>query len=300
MTPPSSSPRRNRQFDAVVAIVATAAILAVYFVWINPLSAPPAPPPPGLGVAWAGLPLSGYAESVYVTATSCSAPVSVRVDLFPPSAAFVSSRPLGEVAFAFIGDPQRAPLSPPSIYFRSRGRLVERAVVNTSAFYNHGYVFTFNPRETPSISAFFSARWTTPRTDGTCWLDIPGQIGDDTAALMANKLLGHSDWAGEALGYPVYHSDIYMQYNGASSALPVEPIDSLPAPARIDPPTWSCEKSSQTISTCETFAVLAHIGAEGRRTREIAFCCYLALTTVLLALHARKMPLVQREDDWDE
>lgn len=250
LTSSGSSPRRNRRFDAIVAIGAT---LAIYFARIDPLSAPPAPPPSGLAIAWAGLPLRGYAESVYVTATSCSAPVSVHFDLFPPSAASVSLRPPGRVAFAFAGDLARAPLSSPRIYVEHAERPRVYRAVNASNWQGRGYVFSFVPSETPDISVDFSAHWTTPRTVGTCWLDIPAQISVNGAGLMANELLGHgSDWAREARGFPVYHADVYLQGNGASSQLPIEPIASLPAPGRIDPPEWSCENNSQTISTCET------------------------------------------------
>ncbi len=273
MTTRDSSPRRNRGFDAVVAIATTIAILVVYLVRIAPLSAPPAPPPPGLAIAWAGLALRHYAESVYVTATSCSAPVSVRLDLFPPSAASVSNRPAEEVAFAFVGDLTKGPISAPHIYGRgpSNPPRRERITATSRAYNRRGYAFDFTPRETPSISVEFSARWTAPRTaEGTCWLDIPAQIGVNNAALAANTLLGHaSDWSGDERGFPIYHSDIYLQNNGASSALPIEPINSLPAPATIDPPEWSCEFQAAQASTCETFAVLTHAGAEGHRTREI-------------------------------
>lgn len=269
---------RNRSlgFHIVVCIVLAAAAVWIDSERIQPLSSPPSPPPPGLHLAWAGRPIRGYAESTETHVTDCGKPAYVKVLLYPAVGRPWRPPASGLVAFAISGDTQIK---------------LEKVVVNLSTKVGkplkslHGPVafstphtkrnnlisaaFMLYPGRWHNIEVSFEANWLSPRTaEDSCWLDLPSLMGASTAVDAANEAIGHSNWAEDQRGQPLYSAGNYL--HDSQGDIRLSPSNSIPLPSELEEPSWGCVEDSEGGHNCEAFATLERPGTEASRTRQLS------------------------------
>ena len=265
-------------------MLAAVALTVIYTLRIIPLSSPASPPPPGIHLAWAGLSISHYAETVYVHQARCSERAWVVLDLYPEPGPRWTPAPPGPIALAFVGEGNTLRHSNPVVYVSNASEVGQSLI-----FGNHNlrtpatrYTATLQPgfglsrlrfrydaSSQLNIYVAFYADWASRRDgSGTCWLDLPSLYDDGTASLGANSFLGHPEWASGFSGQPLGRGATFVDYQQPSQVR-VNTAASLPVPSSIDPPVWSCTNELGTAGTCQAFAALEEPGAGDQRLQSL-------------------------------
>jgi hypothetical protein len=268
---------RNRSlgFHIVVCIAIAVAAIWIDSERIQPLSAPPSPPPPGLHLAWAGRPIRGYAESVETHIASCRKPAYVKVLLYP--AVGRPRRPAtGLVAFSISGATQiklqKVIISLSNKVGRPLKSLHGPVAFSAPHTKRNSLIyatFMLYPGRWRNIEVSFEANWLFPRiAKDSCWLDLPSLMGGNTAVDAANEAIGHSNWAEDQHGAPLYSAGNYLY--DTQSDIRLNPSNSIPLPSELEEPSWGCAKESEGGYNCEAFATLERPGAEASRTRQFS------------------------------
>jgi hypothetical protein len=292
----STEPQRHNRllkFEIALLAISAVAAFAVYVAKVLPLSAGPVSPPPGVSLAWAGQQLRGYSETNYIAAEDCDKPVRVLLDLYrlgvPPEPAYAQVRRPGKVAFAIVGDPRIKPddvrIWAPRpgqetgihMLYEAEARLPPlfptRAQIqrDPSTGEQESIVFTFNwnPITQSHIEVFLESDWLSPRTsDRSCWLTVPGQLGDALNAVdPANAAIGHAEWTRSSLGQPLSNAGTWVNKDGAGKLL-VNSSASIPTPSSIDPASWRCGLIV-IESSCRAAVVLEPPNAEAAHSKSL-------------------------------
>ena len=96
-------------------------------------------------------------------------------------------------------------------------------------FSGRTYAFHYDPPQSTSIDVDFVADWTSPRSRGTCWLNIPKMLGggSNDPSLLANVAIGHgTDWTRDAYGFPLTHALVELP-GSASDGYDIDVTTSL-------------------------------------------------------------------------
>jgi hypothetical protein len=276
--------RRALIFDVSVTVLCAVALSGIYTLRIIPLSSPAAPPPAGIHLAWAGLSLNGYAETVYVHQARCSERAWVVLDLYPKPGVPWTPGPPGPIALAFVGDGTTLRHSDPVVYISDAPEVGQSLIFGDHhvlapatrytaslqpSFGLSRLRFRYAPASQLNIYVAFYADWASSRDgSGTCWLDLPSLYDDGTASLGANSFVGHPEWARGLEGQPLTGGGAFVNYQQPSQVR-VSTASSLPAPSSIDPPSWSCANRLGTAGTCQAFVALEEPGAGDQRLRSL-------------------------------
>ncbi len=269
---------RNRSlgFRIVVCIVVAVAVAWIDSERIQPLSAPPDPPPPGLHLAWAGRPIGDYAESVETHITNCRKPTYVRVALYPAVGRPWSQPAAGLVAFAISGDTQIKLQKVVVSLSNKLGRplkLLHGPVAFSAPHTKRNNLisaaFVLYPGRWRNIEVSFESNWLFPRiAEGSCWLDLPSLMGGNAAVDAANEAIGHSNWAEDQRGAPLYSAGNYLY--DTQSDIRLNLSNSIPLPSELEEPSWGCVKEGEGGRNCEAFAAFERPGTEASRTRQLS------------------------------
>jgi len=284
--------RRKLAFDAAVLVISGIAVVLISALRIFPLSAPPVTAPNGLELAWAGQQLRGYSETVYITASSCSAPAQVILDLYTkntPGSVRRTKNP-GKVAFAITGGglipSHRATAwgSPhfdvaSALLYKTRSGLVRQAKLKLKKIQHVGadrqrlsQVFTFhwNSITYPHLTVTFDANWLSKRTtDDSCWLNAPGLVNGLDASSVANRAIGRPKWSRSSRGQPIQGASNIVNV-AESGHFQVNPAASIPTPIQRSPAIWRCGGGGSADVTCQAAVVLESPGADSGRSRVLA------------------------------
>ena len=213
--------------------------------------------------------------------TDCSKPALVELFKAPDSLAGTSKNPRGEVAFAMTGAnsllPDHVQLSLDGVYASPNTLTSTLSPIGSGPAQGFqqqvnfvAYKFVFDPRQRPLITVTFHAKWTSPRSPGSCWLNVPNVLGRtaEDAPSEANQALGPINFV-TGLSYPISKALLLVSTNHAKTAPQVDPAGSLPAPTSLFPAAWSCDSATVQGTGCQVAALLATAGADAIRTRDL-------------------------------
>lgn len=275
-------------FDGVVLAVAAVLLIVIYELRVLPLSSSPAPPPRGLHLAWAGAPIQGYHESVFVAPSECGQPARIIIGVYA-GARTTGRAASGQVAFAFSGGypgamPAHVRVFPGSYIGVLQGRYPRVRLPTPLSLRHTTWLDREDPRAKVDAYSFsfesggdlaveLSARWTEKRDSQSCWLRLPKLLGfDDLASYAANAAVGHrDDWMTSYRGFPLDTANIELDGGSLRKGLRGDSADAIPTPASLDPMRWSCTHAGDGTDTsdCQAFAVLSHPDADAHRTRSL-------------------------------
>jgi hypothetical protein len=125
------------------------------------------------------------------------------------------------------------------------------------------------PGKWRNIEVSFEADWLSPRiAKSSCWLDLPSLMGGDMAVNAANEAIGHSNWAEDQRGAPLYSASNYL--HDTQSDIRLNSSSSVPLPSELEEPSWGCIKEREGGHNCEAFATLERPDTEVSRARQLS------------------------------
>jgi hypothetical protein len=82
------------------------------------------------------------------------------------------------------------------------------------------------------IELSFETDWFFPRVaEGSCWLNLPSLMGANAAVDTANEAIGHSNWAEDQHGQPLYAASNYL--HEPQSDVRLDASNSIPLPSEL-------------------------------------------------------------------